>query len=587
MKRTKRLLLPLLWLTLLVLLSACSEADPKRPNIIIIMSDDMGYSDLGCYGGEIRTPSLDNLASNGLRFTQFYNTGRCCPTRASLLSGVYAHQASVGHMMGDDKLPGYRGELGKDVVTIAEVMKLNGYSCYMAGKWHVTPYRENIAVTDSMKHNWPLQRGFDRFYGTIHGGGSFWDPNTLTRDNDYVAPDADPEYFPEHFYYTDAISDHAVRFVEEQDDSRPFFMYVAYTAAHWPMHAPEDEIEKYDGVYDAGYGAIREARHKRLLEMGLIKSSALMSDQFGDWEAVKHRNWELRCMETYAAMVTRMDAGIGRIVEALKEAGEADNTLILFLQDNGGCQEVLGRSGDLEQEGWASIKNWGTVAGSRPDAPTLPPMEPGELQTRMVPVQTRDGYPVRMGPEAMPGPADTYIAYGEAWANVSNTPFRLYKHFVHEGGIATPLIACWPDGITDHGALRHTPTHLIDLMATCADLGGGIYPEEYKGHSILPMEGMSLAPVFYSDKLPERHLLWEHEGNAAIRKGPWKLVGRRVIDSDSTLTEKWELYNLHEDRSELNDLSTTHPENFLELKTLFEKEGHRVRFFPSKWHAKN
>jgi len=227
------------------------------------------------------------------------------------------------------------------------------------------------------------------------------------------------------------------------------------------------------------------------------------------------------------------------------------------------------------------------VGGSRPDGPTLPPMKAGELQTRMVPVQTRDGYPVRMGPEAMPGPADTYIAYGEAWANVSNTPFRMYKHYVHEGGIATPLIACWPAGITDHGALRYTPSHLIDLMATCRDLGGGIYPEEYKGHSIQPMEGMSLVPVFDSDRLPERHLLWEHSGNAAIRQGDWKLVGKKVMDRDSTITENWELYNIRQDRSELNDLSASHPEKLLELKTLFEAEGHRVRFFPSKWQAKN
>ncbi|MCP4312414.1 MAG: arylsulfatase [Bacteroidetes bacterium] len=587
MKPTKKSFLPLLCFALLCVLSACSGADPEPPNIIIILSDDMGYSDLGCYGGEIRTPALDDLAANGLRFTQFYNTGRCCPTRASLLSGVYPHQASIGHMMGDDRLPGYRGELGKDVVTIAEVMGLNGYSCYMSGKWHVTPYREHLPVTDSMKHNWPLQRGFDRFYGTIHGAGSLWDPNGLTRDNEYVSPDADPEYSPEQYYYTDAISDNALRYIKEHDGSRPFFMYVAYTAAHWPMHAPEDEIKKYDGVYDEGYGAIREARHKRLQEMGLINNSALMSDQFGNWEAVKNRDWELGCMETYAAMVTRMDAGIGKIVETLKEEGELENTLILFLQDNGGCQEALGRYADIELDDWVSIKRWGTVAGSRLDGPTLPPMKPAELQTRMVPVQTRDGYPVRMGPGAMPGPADTYIAYGEAWANVSNTPFRMYKHFVHEGGIATPLIAFWPAGITDQGALRHTPSHLIDLMATCGDLGGGIYPEEYEGQSILPMEGMSLIPVFDSDRLPERNLLWEHEGNAAIRHGDWKLVGRKVMDRDSTFTEKWELYNIREDRSELNDLSASHQEKVLELKTLFEAEGHRVRFFPSKWHAKN
>ena len=565
--------------------TACEKKPLEKPNIIIILTDDMGYSDLACYGGEIRTPKLDELAAGGLRFTQFYNTGRCCPTRATLLSGVYAHQAAIGHMMGDDQLPGFRGDLGKDVLTIAEAMKLNGYRNYMAGKWHVTRAQEGVMPTEAMKHNWPLQRGFDRFYGTIHGAGSLWDPNTLTRDNHYIAPDNDPEYSPGEFYYTDAISDNAIRYIREHDSSAPFFMYVAYTAAHWPMHAPEDEIAEYKGAYDEGYGAIRETRHKRMQEMGLINAKALLSPRYGNWEAVEHREWEIRCMETYAAMVTRMDAGIGRIVESLEERGELENTLILFLQDNGGCQEQLGRYADDGTERWESIKKWGTVAGSRAEGPSLPPMVKGELQTRMVPVQTRDGYPVRMGPMAMPGPADTYIAYGEAWANVSNTPFRMYKHFVHEGGIATPLIAHWPRGIRDANALRHTPGHLIDLMATCVDLGGGIYPEEYKGSSIQPMEGMSLVPVFERDELPERHLLWEHEGNAAIRKGEWKLVGKKVMLPDSTLEDRWELYNLAEDRSELNDLSESNPEKFRELLELFTEEAWRVRFFPSKYEG--
>lgn len=566
------------WLFLMALLLSACHTEIERPNIIIIMSDDMGYSDLASYGGEIRTPSLDALASNGLRFTQFYNTGRCCPTRASLLTGLYAHQSSIGHMTNmEDNLPGFRGDLGFDCVTIAEVLSGADYKCYLSGKWHVAWVEQGEAMIHSKKHNWPLQRGFDRFYGTILGAGSLWDPNTLVRDNEFIAPDADPEYTPEEFYYTDAISDHAVRYIKEHDSEKPFFMYVAYTAAHWPMHAPEDEIEKYRGAYDQGYGAIREQRYKRMLELGVINPGAKMSDQVGNWDQLENPEWEKRCMETYAAMTTRMDLGIGKIVESLRAEGRLENTLILFLQDNGGCQEDLGRKTP------ATDNQWGAVGGLRADGPTLEPMKVGELQTTMVPYQSRDGYPIRMGPEAMPGPADTYIAYGIGWANVSNTPFRMYKHFVHEGGISTPLIAHWPQGISAKNEFRQTPSHLIDLMATCVDLSGAIYPQEFKGHKIQAMEGMSLRTVFSGDQLPERHILFEHEGNAAIRKGDWKLVGQKVMAKESTHTDRWELYNIKDDRSELNDLSSDFPEKFEELRSLFEEEAPRVRFYPSKY----
>ena len=337
---------PARWLSLIACLFVATlfaattttvRAESRRPNIVLIMSDDMGFSDIGCYGGEINTPNLDRLAANGVRFTQFYNTARCCPTRASLMSGLYPHQAGVGHMMSDRGTDGYRGNLNRRCMTIGEVLKTAGYGTYMAGKWHVTRH----TAPDGPKHNWPRQRGFDRFYGTIHGAGSFYDPNSLTRDNTQISPYADPEYKPKTYYYTDAISDHTVRYINEhcrQEKSKqsPFFCYVSYTAAHWPMHALPEDIAKYKGKYDAGYAPIRAARLKKARSLGLIQKNWKLSAQAEKWETVKKRAWEARCMEVYAAMVDRMDQGIGKIVAALKANGQLDNTLILFLQDNGG-----------------------------------------------------------------------------------------------------------------------------------------------------------------------------------------------------------------------------------------------------------
>ncbi|RMF43561.1 MAG: arylsulfatase, partial [Planctomycetota bacterium] len=408
----------------------CCRAD-DRPNIVCIMSDDMGYSDIGCYGSEIETPVLDRLASEGLRFTQFYNAARCCPTRASLLTGLYPHQAGVGHMMEDRGYDGYRGDLNRNCVTIAEVLRSAGYRTYMAGKWHVTKTVQPRSEAD--KHNWPLQRGFDRFYGTIHGAGSFFDPNSLTRDNTLISPYADPEYQPAGgFYYTDAIADHAARFVQEhqqQSPQAPFFVYVSFTAAHWPMHARPEDIAKYRGKYDAGYEAVRQARYRRMIELGVIDEASTTCFPIDPaWMETDYLAWDIHNMEVYAAMVDCMDRGIGRILDALRATGQYDNTLVLFLQDNGGCAENSGRSG---------------VGPPQADHPTLDPLPDDYLQPDMRPKQTRDGYPVRTGKGVMAGPADTYIAYGRGWATVSNTPFREYKHWVHEGGIATPLIAHW------------------------------------------------------------------------------------------------------------------------------------------------
>ena len=537
---TRFLLLGVL-LQLTLLLSAA-----ERPNIIIILADDMGYSDIGCYGGEIKTPNLDTLAANGLRFTQFYNTARCCPTRASLLTGLYPHQAGVGHMMGDYGIPQYQGRLNDQCLTIAEALKPAGYRSYLAGKWHVTPYRKE----GDNKENWPLQRGFDKFFGTIHGAGSLFDPNGLTRDNEFITPENDPEYQPDGtWYYTDAISDNTVNFITDHvknHPNKPFFHYVAYTSAHWPMHALPKDIAKYDGKYDGGYDPVYEARLKKMKTLGLLNPDWQIPGPIGTWSDVRRKEWEAACMEVYAAMVDNMDQGIGRILDCLKKNQQLDNTLILYLQDNGGCAEGLGRGkqiGPLE----------------RPAKPDTTPMGRDELQTQMVPKKSREGYSLRQGPGVMPGPPETYIAYGQNWANVSNTPFREYKHWVHEGGISTPLVAHWPKGITKKNLLVDYPSHLIDLMATCLDLGKATYPKDK-----IPVEGVSLVPLFSEKSITRgKPIFFEHEGNRAVRSGSWKLVAKGVKG-------KWELYDISKDRTEMNNLAEKHPEKLKMMAAQYE-----------------
>jgi arylsulfatase len=529
---------------------------PKRPNIVLIMSDDMGYSDIGCYGGEIETPNLDELAASGVRMTQFYNTARCCPTRASLLTGLYPHQTGVGHMMEDRGQEGYRGNLNKNCVTIAEVLKLAGYSTYMAGKWHVTKYSR----PEGPKSNWPRTRGFDRFYGTIHGAGSYWEPSSLVRDDMMITVPTDKEYQPkETYYYTDAISDNACRYINEHDTDNPFFMYVAYTAAHWPMHARERDIARYKGKYDEGYEAIRKRRLAKMKNLGVVKPDTEMSPQAGTWSKVEDKKWEAACMEVYAAMVDSMDQGIGRIVKSLKNKGFFDNTIIFYLQDNGGCAESCSREGQ---------------SNPRKDKPSFAPVPPDQqLYYGSVPKQTRDGWEIRRG-HVMPGPADTYIGYGKNWANVSNTPFREYKHWVHEGGISTPLIAHWPAGIKVKGELRHQPGHLIDIMATCVDAAGVSYPKEYKGQKIKPMEGKSMLPLLVQNKPVQREALyWEHEGNRAIRQGKWKLVAKGKEG-------KWELYDVEADRSELRDLAGEQPQRVKEMADMWQAYAERTSVIP-------
>ncbi|QEL19473.1 arylsulfatase [Limnoglobus roseus] len=536
--------------------AAVADEGTKRPNVVVILCDDMGFSDLGCYGGEVATPNLDALAAGGVRFTQFYNNARCCPTRASLLTGLYPHMAGIGHMMEDNGKPGYRGNLSSNSRTIAEVLKPAGYRTYAVGKWHVT----HNAAANGPKQNWPRFRGFDRYYGTIHGAGSYFDPSSLVRDDTMISPFADPEYKPAKYYYTDAISDHATRFVADHAKdhaTKPFLMYVAYTAAHWPMHALPEDIAKYRGKYDAGYGAIRKARFEKAAKLGLIDAGQGMAPNPGTWPGVADKRWEAAGMEVYAAMIDRMDQGVGKLVAELKRTGQFDNTLILFLQDNGGCAELQGRTGN---------KNHPNI--ERPASPTLPVMKPEDFAAAgSVPAQTRDGFPVRMGPKVMPGPEDTYIAYGRGWATVSNTPFREYKHWVHEGGISTPLIAHWPAGIASRGELRKQPGHLIDLAATFYDLGGAAYPKDAP-----PLEGKSLRPAFGDKPIDRDAIFWEHEGNRAVRVGDWKLVAKHA--------KPWELYDMAKDRVEANDLAAKMPEKVQELVAKYTAWAKRSQVEP-------
>ncbi len=457
------------------------------------------------------------------------------------------------------EFPGYQGDLNDRCRTLAEVLKPAGYRNYAVGKWHVIKHLKQ----DGPQYNWPRQRGFDRFYGMVSGGGSFYDPYTLARDNRLISPYADPEYQPQTYYFTDALSDHAVQFVGEHvrdHAAQPFLLYLTYTTAHWPMHALPEDIARSRGRYDAGYEPIRKARFEKAVQLGLIDGSQPYVANPERWDDVKDPAREAACMEVYAAMVDRMDQGIGRLVEELRRTGQLDNTLILFLQDNGGCAELMGRGQAKNRE-----------SGPRRAQPSLPPLAPEALPSALVPLQTRDGYPVRQGPGVMPGPADTYIGYGRGWATVSNTPFREYKHWVHEGGISTPLIAHWPRGIKAKGELRKQPGHLIDVMATCVDIAGATYPA-----AAIPLPGRSLTPAFRNEPIERDALFWEHEGNRALRIGDWKAVAKGPGGP-------WELYDLSRDRIESRNLAKEEPARLRTLVAKWETLAKEQHVLPWIW----
>jgi len=549
---------PALVVALALAFSACagcgpaSEPDssqeppsPRRPNIVLILADDMGFSDIQPYGSEIRTPHLQRIADEGLTLTSFYNQARCMPARGSLLTGLYPTQSGIGHVDSDAGIPGYTGDLAEHAVTIAEVLRDAGYGTYMTGKWHVTTHTGAWGrfPERQSKHNWPLQRGFDRFYGMILGASSFYDPVTLTEDNDPLpSPGAD-------YYFTDAVADRAAQYVRDHvadSPDAPFFLYASFTAPHWPLQAPTEDVEHYEGVYDRGWEALHAERVARLRELGLIDDVDQVpppDERVRAWADLtdEERRWYARAMEVYAAQVELLDQGIGRLLDMLEETGVDDDTLLVFLSDNGACAEVL-------TNGWNGI-----------------------YITR----ETHDGRVVTVGNEnidVLPGPEDTYMSYGREWAWASNAPFRLYKHFVHEGGIATPFLMRWP-AATEGGLVVRDPGQLVDLMATFVDVAGATYPEQRDGVPVLPMEGVSLAPVLGGESLPERPLFFEHEGNRAVRQGRWKLVERFN-------GEGWELYDLQSDRAESSDLAAAQPERVAELRQRYDDWAARVGVLP-------
>ena len=494
--------------TLLLSTTLCFSYTPpesdttNKPNIIIILADDMGYSDLGCTGSEINTPHLDQLAKNGLLFTHCYNAARCCPSRASLLTGLYQHRAGVGHMSQDRGYPAYQGHLNQQCVTIAEVLREKGYRTIMTGKWHVGDEREY----------WPDRRGFDRFFGIPAGGGLYFYPSEFVdrpiyRNGKRVTPD------PETFYSTDNFTDEAIRFVREADVAeQPFFLYLAHIAPHFPLQAWPEDIARYEGTYDAGYEAIRTHRFGRQQKLGVVSEQTNLSPaDFPDWESMDDPSTEARKMEIYAAQVDRLDQNIGRLLDALRSMDALDNTVIMFLSDNGASSEEVNRA-----------------------------------------------------PEAKIGTKDSFVSYGKHWANVSNTPYRLYKSMTHEGGIMTPLIVHWPEGIEEVNRLEHQPVHINDIMPTCLELAGAEYPQQYQGRKILPVDGRSFVPLLHQgEETVHQQLFWEHQGNQAVREGDWKLVRRQH--------QPWELYNLEQDPTELHNLSK---ENKTLLDTLKDTWNH-------------
>jgi len=525
-----------------------------KPNIVLILADDMGYSDINCYGGEIDTSNLDRLAAKGLRYTQFYNTARCCPTRASLLTGMNPHQVGMGHMAHyDDDRDGYRGDLSKQCVTIGEVLKAGGYGTYLSGKWHVC---KQLLPEQGDCSNWPRSRGFDRFYGITGGAATYFDPPTLTRDNENIEAPRDADY-----YFTDDISSNACGFIEDHKKEKPddpFFLFLSYTAPHWPLQALPQDIKKYKDRFSGGWDELREQRLKRMIDLGIVMPDTALTPRDSTqpaWKGTPDKEWQQSRMEVYAAQVESMDRGIGSVLDTIEKLDELENTLVFFLSDNGASSEEI----------FETFYPYEKPAGE------------GRAKPLTCRTHTRDGRLMKHGndPAVPPGDETTFQSYGVPWANLSNTPFREYKHFVHEGGIATPFIVHWPNGISDHGKLRHQTGQLMDVMATIVDVAQVDWPEERDGLSILPCEGSSLKDTFDSDHVDRPPLAWEHEGNCAYRDGKWKLVKRWDRNN-------WELYDMEVDRSELNDLSKQCPAIHEELLTKYQAWADRVGVI--EWH---
>ena len=485
----------------------------QKPNVLVILADDLGWSDIGVMGGEISTPNIDALAGSGLTFTDFYNTPRCSPTRASLLTGLYPHQAGV---------PGLGQPISKNAVTLAEILDGDGYATSMVGKWHLS------------EQSTPVDRGFQEFYGMLGGFNTYWKEHPYQKRLPAGHPTID--YKPGQFYSTNAFGDYSIDFIDQgKRENKPWFQYLAFNAAHFPLGAPEDVIEKYEKIYQKGWDEIRAERLERQKKLGLVPQNLELTPRSEvpknfinvktGWADKQNPAWSslpadrradlARRMAVYAAAIEVMDRNIGRVVAHLKETGQFDNTLIFFLSDNGACAE------------------WDPYGFDKLDSPLNIVHTGADLK--------------KVG-----GP-DSYISYGSGWANASNTPWRLYKHYAEEGGIRTPLIVHWPQGLTTKPGTRTTqPGSLIDIMPTILQVSGAKYPSEFDGYNIIPEQGVSLVPTFGGAILPARPQFIEHEGNRMVREGDWKLV--------ALAGKPWELYNLKQDPTEMKNMATAQPE---------------------------
>jgi arylsulfatase A-like enzyme len=497
----------------------------RRPNVVLVLADDLGYSDLGCYGSEIPTPNLDALARDGVRLTRFTTTARCSPSRASLMTGLHPHQTGIGVLTGADGAGGYPGSLNTRCATVAEILGAAGYTTYMAGKWHLA----------SEPAAWPTRRGFQHFYGTLAGGGNYYAPAGLRRGEEEVPAGPD-------FYYTDAITDAAVGFLRDHPGDTPFLCYVAYTAPHFPLQAREEDITP--DRYREGWDVVRERRVARMREVSIFNGDAAPRDpEVPAWTDAEDKEWEQRRMAVYAAMVEVMDRGIGRITEELRASGQLDDTIFVFLSDNGGsAEEIPPRLGS----------------------------EPGR-GPRIIPAATTDGRPVYVGrhPDHPPGGEDTFAFCGRNWSHVSNAPFRMHKRWVHEGGIASPFIVHWPRGLADRAGTIADATHYLpDVLPTLLEITGAEYPED-----LPPLEGVSmLGSLRGAPGDDTRCQFYEHIGNAAVRRGDWKLVREHE--------GAWELYDVTADPTELHDLAPENPALVRELADAWQEWSARCGVLP-------
>ena len=506
-------------------------ANPERPNILLIMVDDMGYSDLGCYGGEIQTPNIDKLAAGGIRFTQMHNEARCCPTRAALLTGHYSRQAGIN---------GMGVNLSKNTATIAEILKKNGYATGMTGKWHLSQTKPVDNAKEQLRwmahradygpfspvENYPCNRGFEEHWGVIWGVVNYFDPFSLVHNEEAI------KEVPDDFYMTDFITQKSIDLIDSYSrDDKPFFLYVAHTAPHWPLHALPEDIEKYKDTYKAGWDEIRKNRYKRMIELGLIdKASYPFSENSSGkkWEDCTEKEYEAACMAVHAAMIDRVDQGIGKIIDKLKATGQYENTIIMILSDNGASYE-RGYPPGFDRPGF-----------------------------------TRDSTIIEYN-APNPGAENTWNYLGNAWASAANTPFRFWKKESYEGGTATPFIVHWPAKLKNlQNTINRGVSHVIDILPTCLALSEAKYPESFNGQTTLKPSGKNMLPLFFGETQSIHDTLyWEHEGGRAIRTGNWKMA--------ALPNQEWELYNLAADHTETNNLSAKYPEKVVEMNAAWIK----------------